>query len=881
MSTAPVLDRLRASLAGRYDVQRELGRGGFATVYLALDVRHGRMVAIKVLHPELMGTLQSERFLREIRVVAHLNHPHILPMLDSGEADGLLFFVMPYVEGETLRDCLQREKQLSLGEALRITAEIADGLSYAHSRGLVHRDIKPENILLSSGHAVVTDFGIGRAIDQSAADRLTYTGMATGSPAYMSPEQWTSDDRVDGRSDEYSLACMLYEMLVGEPPFSGASPNALMARHNMSPVPSVRLVRPNVPEAIDAAIARAMEKIPADRYPTVTLFAEALAAAPPPARFTAEDAVEALADRRASSRKELRFRRARWGIAAALVLISVLGYFAYRHFGADTRYTRLVVLPFENLGDNTDAYLVDGITGELTNKLSGIGSLGVIARTSAVQYRNSGKTAREIGRELQVQYLIEGSVRRELPNGHEGTIHVNTRLVRTSDDTQIWTEDYDIEAADVTDVQSQIAQRVAHELNLVILGPERRRLARRATDDAQAYDSYLRGNAYYERSWSRPDVEAAVEMYRKAVEIDPDYALAYAKLAQAHAWMHQLRYDLSEDRLVAAKRAADRAVALDPDAPEVHVALGLYYYWGRTDYARAVQEFTIAKDLQPSNALAFRQIGNVQRRQGRFTEALDSYRKAADLDPRSHQAWFNLGETYLFIRDYVQAARHLERVTALAPEFLEGYVQRARLSISARGDLEGAQRILRQAEERIAPTAWRAPMLDFARIIYHPNLDEFLARIRPGAYGLDSASYHVMKGTMYLQLQRTNQATAQFDSGRAHLEQMSVDQPGQAWIHGLLGIAYAGLNRADAAIRSAERAEELLPVSKDALDGPEWVINLGLIHAILGNEAKAIEYYGQALSIPSWVSSNSLRRDPVLATLNRNPDFQRLLASRQ
>jgi len=880
VSTEAVLDRLRASLAGRYEVQRELGRGGFATVYLASDVRHGRMVAIKVLHPELIGTLQSERFLREIRVVAHLNHPHILPMLDSGEADGLLFFAMPYVEGETLRDYLEREKQLSIGEALRITGQIADGLAYAHSRGLVHRDIKPENILLSSGHAVVTDFGIGRAIDQSSAERLTYTGMATGSPAYMSPEQWTASDRVDGRADEYSLACVLYEMLIGETPFSGASAGALMARHNMSPVPSVRLVRPNVPEAVDEAIARAMEKIPADRYPTVTLFAEALAAAPLPVRFTAEDPVAALAQRRVS-RKKLLFTRARLGALAVALLVAALGYYGYRSFSAATSYTRLVVLPFDNLGETTDAYLVDGITGELTNKLSGIASLGVIARTSAVQYRNSRKTAREIGRELQVQYLIEGSVRRELPNGHEGTIHVNTRLVRTRDDTQIWTQDYDVEGADVTDVQSQIAQRVADELDLVLLGPERKRLASNATEDAQAYDSYLRGNAYYERSWSRPDVEEAVKMYQKAVEVDPDYALAYAKLAQAHAWMHQLRYDLSEDRLVAAKRAADRAVALDPEAPEVHVALGLYYYWGRTDYTRAVQEFTIAKDLQPSNALAFRQIGNVQRRQGRFPEALDSYRRAADLDPRSHQAWFNLGETYLFVRNYVEAARHLERVTALAPEFLEGYVQRARLSISARGDLEGAQRILRQAEERIAPTAWRAPMLDFARIIYHPNLDEFLARIRPGAYGLDSASYHVMKGTMYLQLQRGNQATAQFDSGRVHLEQMRKDQPDQAWIHGLLGIAYAGLERADDAIRSAERAEQLLPVSKDALDGPEWVINLGLIHAILGDEAKAIDYYGRALSIPSWVSSNSLRRDPVLAALNRNPDFQRLLASRQ
>jgi serine/threonine-protein kinase len=343
--------------------------------------------------------------------------------------------------------------------------------------------------------------------------------------------------------------------------------------------------------------------------------------------------------------------------------------------------------------------------------------------------------------------------------------------------------------------------------------------------------------------------------------------------------MHQLRYDLSEDRLVAAKRAADRAVALDPDVPEVHVALGLYYYWGRNDYARAVEEFTIARTLQPSNALAFRQIGNVQRRQGRFADAIESYRKAADLDPRSHQAWFNLGETYLFVRNYEETARYLERVTELAPEFLEGYVQRARLSINARGDLADAQRILRLAEERIAPTAWRAPMLDFARIIYHPRLEEFLARIRPGAYGLDSATYHVMKGTMYLQLERVPQATAQFDSARILLEVMRVNQPDQAWIHGLLGEAYAGLERPEEAIRSAERAEQLLPVSKDALDGPEWVINLGRVHTMLGNEARAIAYYGRALSIPSWVSANSLRRDPLLAKLNRNPEFQKMLAA--
>jgi eukaryotic-like serine/threonine-protein kinase len=875
VSTEVFLDRLRASLAGRYEVQRELGRGGFATVYLASDVRHGRMVAIKVLHPELMGTLQSERFLREIRVVAHLNHPHILPMLDSGEADGLLFFVMPYVEGETLRDFLDRENQLSIREALRITAEIADGLAYAHARGLVHRDIKPENILLSSGHAVVTDFGIGRAIDQSAAERLTYTGMATGSPAYMSPEQWTTSDRVDGRADEYSLACVLYEMLVGETPFSGTSASALMARHSVSPVPSVRVVRPNVPEAVDEAIARAMEKIPADRFPTITGFAEALAAAPAPVRVTVEDPLRPSVER--TKPRRVRLTRANVGLILGVILAGAGGYVALKGLLRAPGETRLAVLPFENLGAGEDAFLVDGITGELTNQLSGIRSLAVIARTSAFQYRNSQKRPREIGRELKVQYLIEGSVRRKRTKGDQDSVEVNARLIRANDDTQVWSDKYAVEASDLGAMQSRIAERVTAKLDVMLLKPERRRLATRPTTNVQAHEYYLRGNEYYGRSWSRPDVEAAVQMYEKAVETDPEYALAYARLAQAHTWVHQLRYDLSEDRLVAAKRAADRAVALDPELSAARVALGLYYYWGRSNYERAIQEFTIAQDLQPSNAEVSRQIANVQRRQGRFSDAIANYRKAADLDPRSHQTWFNLGETLLFIRDYAAARPDLERATTLAPEFLEGYVQQARLAINARGDLATAQRILRQAEERIPPTAWRAAMHEFARIIYHPDLDQFLERIRPGAYGLDSATYHTMKGTMLLQTNRRDAATRQFDSARVHLERMRENQPDQAWIHGLLGLAYAGAGRGVDAIQAAERAEQLLPVSRDHLDGPEWVINLGRVHAMLGNDEKAVEYFARALAVPSWISANSLRVDPVLAPLKSNPGFKQLV----
>jgi serine/threonine-protein kinase len=873
VTTTDIVERLSASLAGRYDVIRELGRGGFATVFLATDVRHGRQVAIKVLHPELQGTMQSERFLREIRHVAVLTHPHILPLLDSGEADGLLFFVMPYVEGESLRSYVAREKQLSLTEAVRLVREVADGLSYAHARGLIHRDIKPENILLSSGHAIITDFGIGRAIDESATERLTYTGMATGSPAYMSPEQWMPNERVDGRTDQYSLACVLYELLVGEPPFSAPTPNALMARHTMSPVPSVRHVRPSVSEAVDDVIGKAMAKIPADRFQTISQFADALELA---ATMSGSlQSARAVPHRR-------RFTRVHALIVAGVVVSATVGFLARDRLRTTTSSAlRLVVLPFENLGAASDAFLADGVAGELTNQLSTLSNLGVIARTSAVQYRNSRLTAREIGRELNVQYLVEGSVRRTRPTPGRDSIHVNARLVRASDDIQVWSDKYSVEANDLTAVQSRIAEQVASELDVALREPERRRLSNPATRDALAYEYYLRANEHYERSWTRPDVEAAISLYEKAVETDPEYALAYAKLGKAHTWMYRLRYDLSEDRLVAAKRATDHALALDDELAAAHVALGLYYYWGRNNYERAIEAFEIARELEPNNTEVYRQIANVRRRQGRFDDAIANYRKAAELDPRSHQAWFNLGETLLFVRNYDEAKPYLDRVTDLAPEFLEGYVQQARLAVNSRGDLDAAQRILRLAEERIPATAWRGSMLEFARIMYHPNLEMLVSRIRPGAYGLDSATYHHVKGTMYLQTDQRRLAIVQFDSARAHLERMREQRPDQAWIHGILGVAYAVLGRNDDAIRAAERAEMLLPVSKDALDGPEWIINLGRVHATLGNEEKAVEYYRRALSMPSWISRRSLERDPLLETLLKNSAFQEVLSQAQ
>ncbi len=883
-------ERVAAGLAERYSIKRELGRGGMASVFLAQDRKHGRPVAVKVLRPEIAGALGTDRFLLEIQIAAHLNHPHVLPLLDSGEADDLLYYVMPYVEGETLRERLTRVGQLSVEDALQITREVANGLAYAHSRGLVHRDIKPENIMLSSGHAVITDFGIARAMDQAGDERLTRMGIAGGTPAYMSPEQWSGAERLDGRSDLYSLACVLYEMLVGEPPFTGPNPQVLMARHLQATIPPARLVRPAVPEHVEEAINRALAKVPEERFESVHDFAEALAASAAPvtetprrstvARSSLPPSTAAARTRGAPLPRPLTY--------AAIALFLLIGAFmAFQRFGVrslEAAPMRIAVLPFENLGPPEDEYFADGITEEISGRLASIGSLGVIARTSTMQYRGTTQPVDEIGEELGVAYLVTGSVgwERTGANGSGENVRVRVRLVNVTDGTQAWGDNYQVALAGVFEVQSSIAERVAQALNLVLLEPERRRLTAQPTANMEAYDLYLQGNSYYNRSWAREDLEKALEMYERAAQLDPEFALAFAQIARTQAWMYRLRHGQSEDRLVASHRAAERALALDPDLPEAHLSLGLYHYWGRNNYERAVDEFMKARSLQPGNAEVHRQIGNVRRRQGMFDATIESYQRAAELDPRSHINWFNLGETYLFIHQYAAAEPHLDRVLLLAPGFFEGYLQKARLYLMWKGDVAAAREMLRLGEERVPPERWRPWvgfwLTGFTRIVYD-DLEGLLDRMAPGTLALDSAVYHAAKGEIYGRLNRRDLMLASYDSARVLLERKREDDPGQAWVHGVLGFVYAGLDRPPEAVRSARRAVELLPVSKDALDGPEWVINLAQVYLLVGDYDAAFNQLSLALSIPAWLSPEWVRRDPLWEPVHHHARFLALLAA--
>jgi TolB-like protein/Flp pilus assembly protein TadD/tRNA A-37 threonylcarbamoyl transferase component Bud32 len=606
--------RLQAALADRYRLDREIGRGGMATVYLAADLKHRRPVAVKILHPHLAANVGPERFQREVEIAARLNHPHILTLIDSGEADGFLYYVMPFVPGESLRGRLVRERQLPVEEALRIARDVAGALGYAHGQGVVHRDIKPENVMLHEGEAMVTDFGIAKALSAAEGEHLTQTGTSVGTPAYMSPEQASGDQELDGRSDIYSLGCMLYEMLAGEPPFTGPTIQAVIVKRFTEPVPSVRATRPAVPLAVEQLLNQALARSPLGRFATAAEMARALAhqsgVATPPGAMTVATAARSAAK-------------------------------------------SIGVLPFADMSPQKDQdYFCEGIAEEIINALAKIQALRVASRSSAFAFKGKNQDIRQVGEQLNVSTVLEGSVRKA---GER--IRITVQLINVADGYHLWSERYDRDLEDVFAVQDEIAENIVRALRVVLTEDEKRAIEKPRTGNLQAYEYYLRGRQFFHQ-FREKGHQFARRMFARAIEIDPNYVLAYAGTADCSSFLYTW-WDPSEANLEQADTASRKALELDPNLAEAHASRGLALTLSKR-YDEAEKEFETAIKLDPQLFEAYYFYGRSCFQRGLFDGAAKWFELAASVRPEDFQTPSLLAQAYdaLGRKAESDAARH-------------------------------------------------------------------------------------------------------------------------------------------------------------------------------------------------------------------------------
>jgi serine/threonine-protein kinase len=851
-----------------------------ATVFLAHDLRHKRPVALKVLHPELAQTLGLERFQREIETAARLQHPHILTVLDSGEAAGQLWFTMPYVEGESLRDRLRREQQLPVDDAIRIATDAARALEYAHQHGVVHRDIKPENLLLTTdGSTLVADFGIARALS-GGDDHLTQTGMSVGTPTYMSPEQAAADRGLDARTDIYSLGCVLYEMLAGEPPFTGPTAQAVIAKRLSGEVPRVRHVRPSVPEELEHAVTRALAPVAADRFASAAEFARALqpTTATPTATPTRHPAVAAG-----------RARRRMPVAATALGLGFLIGLgvlFAWRrsHTGVGEAGGAkvLAVLPFENLGDSADAYFADGVANDLRTKLTQIRGLQVIARGSSNEYRKTTKTQQQIARELGVDYLLTATVQWEKVAGGASRVRVTPELVdvRPGRAPQTrWGQQFDAAMTDVFQVQTDIAGQVAQALNVALGDSAKHELASKPTQSLPAYEAFLRGEAASQGMsvFDLPSLRRAVAAYEQAVALDSAFVRGWAQLSQAQAVVYLLGIP-TPVVAEAARRAAQRALALAPTRPEGHQALGLYYYYVLKDNRRALMEDSTALALAPGNGEVLGAVGRDELGLGRWNAARGHFEQAIRLDPRSVYPAEQLGFVLVLIRHYSEAGRVLDHALQVAPANLNVRENRA-MVVLAQGDLAGAQAVIKAAPKEVDPTALVAYVANGWDLYWALDQaqQQLLLRLTPSAFDDDRGAWGIVLAQTYALQGNRAKARVYADSARLANEQQLRATPQDAQRHVFLGLSLAYMGHKAEAVREGQRGVALLPISRDALLGAYFQHQLARIYILVGEPEKALDQLEPLLKIPYYLSPGWLKIDPNFAPLRGNQRFERLV----
>ena len=880
-----------------YEIVGEISRGGVGIVYRAVDVRLNREIALKVLAPELVTDPdRRRRFVQEARSASALEHPHIAVIHEIDEADGVTFIAMELVRGESLSDALRRTRPPP-GRTLELAVEIAEGLARAHDKNIVHRDLKPANVIVTEeGHAKIIDFGLAKLIESAApgaAETIEQTGTEAGAilgtVSYMSPEQ-ASGGRVDHRSDIFSFGVLLYEMLTGQPPFQGRTGvDTLHAIINAPARPLPELGPGVLPEArreIERIVGKCLAKDAGDRYQgmrdvVVDLRAAAkssgLQTAAPVSAMGAATAVSAdLPATHPPTRIGRRASRGVWQAASAVVAIGVLGGAALLLFresptapaaGSAPPRTALAVLPFQNLSaDPVHAYFAGGLHEQLLTQLSKVSALSLRGRTSVMRYAGSTTSIRQIAEELEVRALVQGSVQVV-----GGRLRVNVQLLDAVTDEHLWAESYDRTLDDVFAIQSDVAQRVVVAVGAALSGTEQQELAASPTPNAEAYRFYLRGREYFTRGLGDPTIILAAQMFESAVALDPDFALAHAALAKAHARAHFQQYDASESRASNAARAAQDALRLNPKLPDAHEAWGWYNYWVKHDWAAARDAFTAALGHHASNSEVQLGFGLSQRRLGHWDEALEAFQHAQRIEPLSSEIPIEVGISFLAARRYPDAVGAFRRAVTLAPDHHRGYAYLAAALVAQDRALEGGIQVLRSGAATIGEAEFVNRQLD-----PNTNLEIrwLLPELFPNAFdrlsgvelGARAVAYHVTLAEWHW---RNGRERDQRVHGAAAL---AID-PASPY-----ALAHAG--RVPAFSEAAKAWLAASPLDADWRMGPQNLHDVARLYAIVGNHEAALTHLERWSTVPSEGSVAMLQFDPVWKALRGDQRFQRI-AGRQ
>jgi TolB-like protein/tRNA A-37 threonylcarbamoyl transferase component Bud32 len=933
------LAKVQAALAGRYRVERVLGEGGMATVYLAEDLKHHRKVAVKVMRPELAATLGGDRFLREIEIAAQLNHPHILPVHDSGDVDGVLYYVMPFIEGQSLRERLEREGALPTDEALRLAREMTEALAYAHAQGIIHRDIKPANILLGAGHALVADFGVARALT-AGGDALTQTGLAVGTPQYMSPEQALGEPGVDARTDVYAVGAVLFEMLAGEPAFKGATPQAVLAKALTQQAPPLRSLRPGVSQAAADVVATATARQASARYGSAGALVVALEGARDAAKSGAAPAATAEPSRGnvwgvfgvaavvtlvAVYGLVARWGLARWtlGLAVALLAIgtgvlimtdrvearrrsgsAVSGlarWFTWRNAtlggglaavlwvgvalllvfkgpapeGRGAAVDHVAVLPFENLGSPDDAYFADGIADQVRGKLTALAGLQITARSSSVQYRGSTKSPQEVGRELGVDYLLSATLR--WATGADGTkrVQVTPELIDTHTGAATWQQTFDADLTDVFEVQQTIATQVAAALGLALGAGERQELAARPTENLAAYDAYLRGEAI-----TQALVGSDPSLLRRAATFYEQAVGLDSTFGQAWARLANVRAALffASVPTPADGEAARRAIdRAQALAPQA----------AETDLALSVVAQFVQRDPGLARRTAEQGLAahpanvDLMRRVASLQatdepeEALGLLRRTVELDPRSVASWGSLASVLVNLHRPEEAHDAVARGLELDPANFR-LLQLELIGLLQQGDRAGARRMLAGLPPDMDQAGFAAYLATYNDMYWVLTDTEQALLLTLPPSAFDNDKATWAAVRMQTYWFRGDKAKARAYADSARIAYEAWNAPDDPQFHQLYGVALAYLGRYDDAIREVRRGVEM---AGESIGNKTYGVHqLARVYMLAGKPQLALDQLETLLTMPYHVTRRWLTVDPDFVPLRRNPRFERLIA---